>query len=186
MAETKTPNLDMTVVEPTDFYNYQTQQKDNFEKIDTFIGGKPSTLKTISKKITGSLNELFDKITTLGTDKLDKGANLKATSAKQLEEQIEKLEIDYIIETGGSIDAGGIYRKWNSGYLELFGEVRVEALEGTVRFSHNFINSDYVVTVNVNSATNATTSFSIINNSSVVVRSNGTFYKSWTAKGFWK
>lgn len=66
MAETKTTNLDLLLVEKGDYYNYIRQHKENYVKIDTAIGekldkGNVSTNYNTAKKIEDKIEILNEQ-----------------------------------------------------------------------------------------------------------------------------
>ena len=121
-----------------DYYNVLTQQNENWEKIDNFIGALPSSLLTTAKTIVPSINELF-------TNKLDKGAGLKSTNARQLEEQIENL----IVAGKLTIVGGGYYKKYENGILELSfpASIGINVTTEVEIPNFSFVNTDYIVKI---------------------------------------
>ena len=95
MAETKTPNLDLLIVEPTDFYNYKEQQSDNFKKIDDFAGKTTKNFNTVAEMVASSHLVDGDRIKLWGYHAIDDGGG---------HERVKSSTDD---GTGISLDSGG-------------------------------------------------------------------------------
>lgn len=101
-----TDNLELDIITNNGVFDIDKVDA-NMEIIDETVGANPSTMKTISKKIIGAINELFDKITTLGTNKLDKGdVSEEFDSAEKIENKVKGLDNETVLFSGSSISTG--------------------------------------------------------------------------------
>ena len=77
MAKSNTPNLGLTVVEKSDFYNYIEQHRGNYEKIDTFAGKATKNFNTAAETKATTHLVIGDRIQLWGYENLFDKSNHK-------------------------------------------------------------------------------------------------------------
>lgn len=145
-----TENLELDIITNNSVFD-QGRTDANMEIIDSAIGEKPSTLKTVTKNIIGGINNLYDLITGIRTDKLDKGdVSEDFDNAKKIEDKIKERDNETILFSGSSTSTGVITltEKWTN-FKEI---IFIGSKNDDTNVRHNKVYVNYIMPTDATSS----------------------------------